>query len=281
MQNIPINKLEKSYNPRIAVPYYKEKLQSSLKLAENIKKKINGIIDIKYGKGSLQTLDVYGASNTKKKPIHVFIHGGYWRGLDKKYHSHMAIPFLKNNIIFINLNYDLCPKIKLSSIKIQLIEAIKWIKNNAEDIGGDYNNIVISGHSAGAHLTSQLLGLNLANYGLEKNTIKGAALVSGIYEPEIVLKLQINKEIGLTLKEAKNNNTLSTAPFNKVPIIIAVGSLEPTLWQLQSTKYFTMLKNNNFNTNFFLIKNNNHFSLIDSLANRRFKFVKSIVNLSK
>ncbi len=275
-----LNKLEKFYNPRLAVSDYKNHLEKSFVKAKNSQKKLNGLINIRYGKGPLQFLDIFGADKKTLKPIHIFIHGGYWRGLDKNYHSHMAVPFNDNDIIFINLNYDLCPKIKLSRIKLQIIEALKWVLANAINFGGNKNNIVISGHSAGAHIVSQILGMRGENYGLKENTIKGAALISGIYEPEIVVNMEINKEIGLTLREAKKNNTISSVPLYKIPIIIAAGSLEPLLWQKQSMRYFNMLKKEKFNTEYFLVKNNHHFSLIDTLANRKFNLVKAIINLS-
>ena len=52
---------------------------------------------------NLQKLDVFYEKNTKNLPIHIFIHGGYWRALDKSYHSHMAIPFVLKKYVFLIL----------------------------------------------------------------------------------------------------------------------------------------------------------------------------------
>ena len=81
---------------------------------------------------------------------------------------------------FFNINYDLCPNVKLTEIKKQIIKAIVWIHNNANKFNADNNNIVLSGHSAGAHLVSLMLNVDWKKYGLSKNYIKGVALISGI-----------------------------------------------------------------------------------------------------
>ena len=104
--------IEKSLNPRLAVLNYKTLLKNSLKKAEIAKSKLQGKIDLKYGDSNLQTLDVYFNTNKSNLPIHIFIHGGYWRALDKNYHTHMATAFVNSNICFFNISFkNECSKI--------------------------------------------------------------------------------------------------------------------------------------------------------------------------
>ena len=279
-RNLSVKELEEHFNPRESVPNFDSYLSTTLVKSQNAKKLLIGHDNINYGNGKLQTLDIYGIKSAKLKPIHIFIHGGYWRALDKSYHNHMAIPFNKNNIIFSNINYDLCPTVSLQIICEQVIEAIIWIYNNCEIYGADKNCITISGHSAGAHLVSYILNLDWEKYNLPYNLFKGAALVSGIYDLEIVRKLTVNDDVRLNAIDAKNLTTINKLPYYKMPIIISYGEDEPLGWKDQSIKYAKFLKKNNFNIDLILCKKNNHFTLIDTLALEESTLCKKIINLS-
>ena len=278
--NLSAKELEENFNPRESVPSFSTYLSSTLIKSQNAKKLLIGHEDIQYGNSKLQTLDIYGEKSSILKPIHIFIHGGYWRALDKSYHTHMAIPFNKNNIIFSNINYDLCPTVSLQIICEQVIEAIIWIYNNCEIYGADKNRITISGHSAGAHLVSYILSLNWEKYNLPYNLFKGAALVSGIYNLEIVRKLSVNDDIKLNAIDAKKITTINRLPYYKMPIIISYGEDEPLGWKDQSKKYEKLLKKNSFNLELILCKKNNHFTLIDTLALEESHLCKKVINLS-
>ena len=181
---------------------------------------------------------------------------------------------------FSNINYDLCPTVSLQIICEQVIEAVIWIYNNCEIYGADKNCITISGHSAGAHLVSYILNLDWRKYNLPYNLFKGAALVSGIYDLEIVRKLTVNDDVKLNAIDAKNLTTINKLPFYKIPIIISYGEDEPLGWKDQSIKYEKFLKKNNFNIDLILCKKNNHFTLIDTLALEKSTLCKKIINLS-
>ena len=96
-----LENIERSFNPRLAVDDYESYLKNSSKKAKLAETRLNGKKNINYGNSDLQKLDVYYESNNTNLPIHIFIHGGYWRALDKSYHTHMAIPFCrKKNLLF-------------------------------------------------------------------------------------------------------------------------------------------------------------------------------------
>ena len=276
------NNLEKAYNPRKSVNNYKYFLNNSIKKSKKISVKLCRKVNISYGKGPLQKLDVYFIKDRKKlNPIHIFIHGGYWRSLDKKYHSHMAKPFLENNVIFFNINYDLLPKVNLSRIRDEIIEAIVWIYRNSIKFNGNNRNIVISGHSAGAHLVSLMLGIDWTKYNLPHYAFKGAALISGIYDVEIVCKLDLNEEIKLSREEAKQNTTINKFPIVKFPLLFACGKKEPIEWRQQTIIYHNLLKKFNFNVKLLSNLNENHFSLIDAMAKNKNILFQSMLKLTK
>ena len=180
-----LNKKEKELylNPKNAVKEHPT-LQS---LASYEAKKFRNVhsysyLDISYGKGEKQKLDIFTPKNAKFLPVQVYFHGGYWIARDKFDHSHLAIPAIKNNFIHISVNYDLCPQVKLDQIVKEAQESISWIHNNIKKYGGDPSNINLVGHSAGAHLVAMIL---TKKYNTAKKFIMSATLISGIYQPEI------------------------------------------------------------------------------------------------
>jgi lambda family phage minor tail protein L len=137
----------------------------------------------------LLSLDIYHFSNsTTNKPIVVYIHGGGWAVGDKANIGDKGTLFLNNNYIFVSINYRLSPasapvdittwnasRIKHATHIQDCADALKWIYDNIEDYGGNNENIVIIGHSAGAHLAA-LLATNqtyLSGTGFPISSIKG------------------------------------------------------------------------------------------------------------
>ena len=164
--------IEKHFNPRIAVPNFDKYIKEAQKKAELARKKLPKSLDIPYGNHPLEKLDIFSKKHIQNAPVHIFIHGGYWRALDKADHSHLATPFVEQNCIYFSINYGLCPSIKLSEIKNQVFGAITWIYNNCRKFGGNPNNINISGHSAGAHLCAILTNFSWDTMNIPKDIIK-------------------------------------------------------------------------------------------------------------
>ena len=152
--------------------------------------------------------------------------------------------------------------------------------SNYETYNYDREKITISGHSAGAHLASYLISTKWERYDLPKNIIKGAALISGIYDLEIVKKISVNDDLNLTDVDVEKLSTIKRLPSQNLPLIVAYGGKEPEGWKKQSLEYKKNLEKNNFNVQDIICNNDNHFSLIDALANKNTKICKNIIKLA-
>lgn len=279
-KNLSLNDLEQNFNPREAVSNFSDYIEEYKILAKKHREELPCILDVNYGDTPLQTLDIFGKNKLKNANVHIFIHGGYWRALDKSDHSQLAKPFVENDILYFSINHDLCPKVTLSEIVKQVTSAIVWIYNNCSKYGGNNSKITISGHSAGAHLCAMILENKWEDYDVPKNIIKGAALISGIYEPELVLNLSVNKEINLTKREAINNSP--KYPKENIPIILTcVGKKEPEGWIEQTKLYTKNIINKCDYLDFSILENENHFSMMISFSNSENKFVKKMINMAK
>lgn len=123
------------------------------------------IKDIPYIKGAADpahTLDLYIPPNGPGPfPVHIFVHGGGWSHGDKRMAVKMGPFYAQRGAILVSLNYRLAPKTKYPGFAEDLAAAVKWIDSNIGEYGGDRKRIVLSGHSAGAHLVA-LIGTHPA-----------------------------------------------------------------------------------------------------------------------
>ena len=97
-----------------------------------------------------EKLLMFFPSTAPNSPVFIFIHGGYFKALDKRQYSFLAQPFVQSGFTVINLNYDLAPKVRVEEIVQQTCCAIAWIYSNVGRWNGDPNQLIICGHSVGA-----------------------------------------------------------------------------------------------------------------------------------
>ena len=116
----------------------------------------------------------------------VYIHGGYWRALDKRDASFVAPPFVAAGALVVVPNYALCPAASIDEIVRQQRAALAWVWRHAAAHGGDPERIVVAGHSAGGHLAATMLATDWPGVdpGLPADLVKGALSLSGVFELE-------------------------------------------------------------------------------------------------
>lgn len=92
-------------------------------------------------------------------PLHMFVHGGYWRSGDKADHSCVAAPVLAAGGIAAIVEYDQMPTTRLGVIVGHIRQAAHRLIARATDFGADPKRLTASGHSAGAYLVSLLAAI--------------------------------------------------------------------------------------------------------------------------
>jgi arylformamidase len=146
-------------------------------------------LDLRYGQGEGETLDVFPATvptPAAGAPVLVFIHGGYWRSLDKSDFSFIAPAFNAAGALVLVPNYALCPAVTIEHIALQMAQAVAWAVDHAAEHGGDPSRIALVGHSAGAHLAAMLLTCRWKDLDpdLPAQPLAGALAISGLYDLE-------------------------------------------------------------------------------------------------
>ena len=142
-------------------------------------------LDVAYGRAPSQTLDVFPAGQPGA-PVLVFIHGGYWRSLDKADHSFIAPSFVAEGVNVVVPNYSLCPSASIEDIALEMTRVVAWLHRHAASFGADPARIALAGHSAGGHLAAMLLCCRWKDVdaALPLQPVLGALSISGLYDLE-------------------------------------------------------------------------------------------------
>jgi arylformamidase len=142
-------------------------------------------LDLRYGDTPQETLDLFPAPQAGA-PVLVFVHGGYWRALDKSDFSFVAPVFTQAGAMVVVPNYALCPAVSIEQITWQLVRALQWVWQHAAAHGGDAQRIVVAGHSAGGHLAGMLLSCRWkqVDEALPVQLLSGALSISGLFDLE-------------------------------------------------------------------------------------------------
>jgi arylformamidase len=171
--------LDRMYNNRARVPEHPAYFARWAKASAHVRATARARLDLRYGEGLNETLDVF-AANRPNAPVLLFIHGGYWRSLDKSDHSFQAPAFTRQGVCVMIPNYALCPgmpgqPVTIPDIAWQMAKALEWVTQHAAEHGGDPRRITVIGHSAGGHLAAMLLGL-------QTRPPRNALSMSGLYD---------------------------------------------------------------------------------------------------
>ena len=135
----------------------------------------------------------------------VFIHGGYWRALDKADHSFIAPALTQAGACVVVPNYTLCPAATIPQIALQMVEALAWTWRHIAEYGGNPQRITVAGHSAGGHLAALLLTCGWKDYApdLPPDLIRNALSISGLYDLEPIRRTPFLSDLRLTPEQVQ------------------------------------------------------------------------------
>ncbi|MCE9657131.1 MAG: alpha/beta hydrolase [Burkholderiales bacterium] len=173
------------YNNRARIPEHLAILREWAERSAAARAALPGTLDIAYGSEPGERLDVFTTARPRA-PVLVYIHGGYWRALDKRDASFIAAPFVAAGALVVVTNYALCPAVSIATIVRQQQAALAWVWRHAAEHGGDPARIVVAGHSAGGQLAATMLATDwrAIEPGLPADLVRGALSLSGVFELE-------------------------------------------------------------------------------------------------
>ncbi|MBX3606200.1 MAG: alpha/beta hydrolase [Piscinibacter sp.] len=224
------------YNNRARIPDHAQIFEGWSRASALAREKSLCLLDLPYGHGPSETLDVFPAERNGS-PVFVFIHGGYWRSLDKRDHAFVAPAFVQAGAMVVLPNYALCPAVTIEQITLQMVQALAWTWRHAAEHGGDPRRIVVAGHSAGGHLAAMLLECDWPSVAadLPADLVASALSISGLFELEPLRHAPfLAPDLRLTAESARR---LSPAlmPAPRRPLFAVVGGDESEEFLRQNT----------------------------------------------
>ena len=111
---------------------------------------------LSYGKDSLQGLDLWVPEGAEKAPLVLFVHGGGWKRGSKDNAVGRAMPahMLEQGYAFASIDYRLVPRNTVEEQAADVAAALAHLLKRADSLGIDRSRVVLTGHSAGAHLVA-------------------------------------------------------------------------------------------------------------------------------
>ena len=181
--------LDTEYNNRALVPGHADIFARWERTSSDAREEGPALIDLRYGHGPAEVLDVFPALQPVgggSAPVLFFIHGGYWRSLDKADQSFLAPLFQRLGVCVVVPNYALCPAVTVPDITLQMVQALAWTYRHIGAHGGDATRITVAGHSAGGHLAAMMLACRWPEVGadLPAALVRNALSISGVFDLE-------------------------------------------------------------------------------------------------
>jgi len=192
-------------------------------------------LGLPYGEAPAETLD-YFPSRKPGAPLLVFIHGGYWRALNKSDFSWIAPAYVARGAAVAIVDYGLAPATPIEEIVRQMLRAHAWLYRHAAELGFDARRIVTSGHSAGGQLTAMMLAARWQAWsaGLPPDLVSGGLALSGLYDLEPVAKAPFLANLELTPARVDALSPAYFVPERRTPLIAAVGASETDEFRRQN-----------------------------------------------
>jgi len=260
--------LSREYNNRELFPDHPRHFARWQEASARARSTMTCTLDRAYGSSAGETLDIFPARKGDGSAL-MFIHGGYWRSLDKKDFSFLAPAWVDAGVSLVVVNYSLAPAVTMERIVQQMLAASAWLYRHAEEYGMDEERLFVSGHSAGGHLAAMMLAALWPVYdrSLPKDLYKGALAVSGVYDLRPLVQVDwLQGDLRLDEATALKLSPAFLPPATRAPLALAVGGLESSEFKRQNAllaqRWKPVLARD------VPMPGRDHFTVIDGLADR-------------
>ena len=274
---------ETQYNLRTGRPDYEVTvIPDWLTRSETARETIPCQLNIRYGDGDKQRLDIFTTASADAATL-VYFHGGYWQRGDKSIYSFLAKPFVDAGVNVIVVGYDLCPAVTITRICAEAREAMAYIFRHAKDLGIHAEKISVMGHSAGGHITEMMMGTNWPEMGsdLPETLIKSGIPVSPLsYLEPVRLTQGLNSGIRMDAEEAELQSPMKHhPPMTNAPQMVVVGGAETAEFHRQTQMYCDAFNTAERPVEMYVVPDVDHFDELNVLSDPESPFFLKTLEL--
>ena len=211
-------------------------------------------LDLRYGPRERNRIDFLKAADGG--PTLLFIHGGYWQMRAKEAFTLFAAGPMAHGINVALIGYTLAPDATLDEIVAEIDRGLDFLAEQLPDLGGDARRIVVSGWSAGGHLTAMALA---------HPKVKAGIGISGIYDLEPIRHSYLNVKLKLDEAMSRRNSPMMQAGGPMKPLALVAGSGELPLLRRQTADFAGHRAKYGLPVTYEEIPGADHFSVMDEL----------------
>ena len=226
--------LEIEYDNRALVPDHLAIFARWRESSTAFRAEANVELDLHYGTAERHRLDLFHAKNPRGTVV--FIHGGYWRSLDKSDFSFVAAPFVADGLSVAAFNYRLCPVDRVADTIDDCRAALVWLLANGQEHGVAVDRVALSGHSAGGHLVSMLFATDWPRRDVDPSRIVGGVALSGVFDLAPLLNCSMNDDLKMDATSACAASPIHHRSTLSAPLHLAVGGRESRAFIEQTHK---------------------------------------------
>lgn len=211
-------------------------------------------LDLRYGPRERNRIDFFKAG--EKAPTLLFIHGGYWQTRAKETFALFAGGPMAHGINVALTGYTLAPDATLDEIVAEIHAGVDFLAGQLPALGGDARGIVVSGWSAGGHLTSMALS---------NPNVRAGMAISGIYDLEPIRHSYLNVKLGLDEAMSRRHSPMMQAGGPMKPLSLVVGDAELPLLRQQTSDFACHRATHGLPVTYEEIPGANHFTIMNEM----------------
>jgi arylformamidase len=212
-------------------------------------------LDLRYGPRERNRIDFLKSADGG--PTLLFIHGGYWQTRAKETFALFADGPMAHGINVALIGYTLAPDATLDEIVAEIHSGIDFLGRQWPALGGDGKGIVVSGWSAGGHLTATALSHPL---------VRGGMAISGIYDLQPIRHSYLNVKLGLDEAASRRNSPIMQAGGPMKPLSLVAGGAELPLLRKQTADFAGHRAKYGLPVTYEEIAGADHFSIMTEMA---------------
>lgn len=259
------------FNVAAILPDFEAQFAQCVTASERTRATHRAMLDVPYGPLPRNRLDLFfprdGASGSRAagRPIHMFLHGGYWRGQVKEDYAFAAESAIAAGTIAAIVEYTLMPGARMAQLVHEVRAAARWLHDHASEFGGDGEALSASGHSAGAHLCSYL-GSRAPHEGqVPLAPVRSLLMLSGLFDLRPIAMSYLQPVLQLTPEEIAD-----WSPFEAVPgsahYEVVVGHNETEPFHIQARDFAEGLERRGASAERLTAAGHDHMSLVLDLG---------------
>jgi acetyl esterase/lipase len=195
--------------------------------------------DERYGPHERQRLDIFQPPNGGKRPVLVYVHGGGFIAGNKRvpgtaYYDNVGLWAVRNGYVGVTMTYRLAPENKYPAAAADVGGAVKWVIEHIAAYGGDPDNIVLLGQSAGStHVATYAARPEL--HARAGGGVRAIAMLSGVYDFALMeLADNARAYLGDAPDAAAKGSALPNLATAGIPLMFGISEFDPPMFHQQA-----------------------------------------------